>query len=134
MGKLLECSLGLLKHVLMVYCSCRSSKSEGYCSLCYKSVRPEEPAVSIAPARVEPEPVELNQPLEEQPQQLNRSRCYKCNKKVGHLGFECKCKYIFCGNHRYHNEHNCTVDYHHSAKDHLRQNNLPVIAPKMDKI
>ncbi|KAK3220914.1 hypothetical protein Dsin_014884 [Dipteronia sinensis] len=41
----------------------------------------------------------------------SNSRCNKCNKKVGLIGFKCRCGDIFCGKHRYATEHSCTFDY-----------------------
>lgn len=37
-------------------------------------------------------------------------RCFACNKKVGITGFECRCRYIFCGIHRYAEEHDWYAD------------------------
>ena len=40
-------------------------------------------------------------------------KCFICNKKVGLLGFTCKCDKdkLYCSLHRYAEEHNCTFDY-----------------------
>ena len=35
------------------------------------------------------------------PQQINTSRCFSCNKKIGLTGFKCRCSYVFCSEHRY---------------------------------
>lgn len=40
-----------------------------------------------------------------------RSRCNVCNKKVGLLGFECRCGYVFCGFYCYLEEYFCLLDY-----------------------
>jgi hypothetical protein len=45
------------------------------------------------------------------PIQTNKFACWTCNKKVGYLGFKCKCEYIFCGTHRHFSDHNCDFDY-----------------------
>lgn len=45
------------------------------------------------------------------PIQKNKKRCYKCNVKHGVLGFQCKCGYLFCDQHRYPHLHDCTNDY-----------------------
>ncbi len=36
---------------------------------------------------------------------------YGCNKKVGLTGLQCKCGLVFCGLHRYPDEHDCTFDF-----------------------
>lgn len=32
--------------------------------------------------------------------QKDRKRCFDCNKKIGLLGNECRCGYVFCSFHR----------------------------------
>jgi predicted nucleic acid binding AN1-type Zn finger protein len=47
-----------------------------------------------------PEPV--------QPKQADHSKCYKCNKKIGLLGFKCNvCECSYCKNHRLPEDHLC---------------------------
>ena len=48
-------------------------------------------------------------PLERQ--QEKRNVCWTCRKKVGLLGFECRCSYVFCSTHRYSDAHNCDFDH-----------------------
>jgi predicted nucleic acid binding AN1-type Zn finger protein len=45
-------------------------------------------------------------------------RCHSCNKKVGLTGIECRCGSVYCGQHRYPEQHNCTFDF----KAHDRAN------------
>lgn len=69
----------------------------------------------------------------ERPVQQNKSKCWKCGKKVGLLPFECKCRYVFCLIHRNASTHDCDFDY----KEEFRQqnkNNVPVIADKLARI
>ena len=40
-----------------------------------------------------------------------KKRCFVCNKKVGLLGFKCKCDGVFCALHRSENAHNCTFNF-----------------------
>lgn len=47
--------------------------------------------------------------------QKNKKRCFECNKKVGFMGIECRCGFIFCGEHRYADKHACEFD--HKAHD-----------------
>jgi len=60
--------------------------------------------------------------------QVNTSRCWSCNKKIGLTGFQCKCEYFFCGEHRYSDKHECEFDFKARAKDLLTKAN-PTIAP-----
>jgi hypothetical protein len=55
-----------------------------------------------------------------------KSRCPVCKKKLGLLGFECKCERIFCASHRPPEEHACTFDYRAQGKSDLTKS-LPVV-------
>jgi len=87
-------------------------------------------------------PVGAVRPAEETPQeeeppkkvQANTSRCWTCNRKIGLLGFQCKCEYYFCSEHRYSDRHECAFDYKAQGKQLLTKAN-PTIAPaKMDSM
>ncbi|GAV66006.1 zf-AN1 domain-containing protein/zf-A20 domain-containing protein, partial [Cephalotus follicularis] len=41
----------------------------------------------------------------------NINRCQSCKKKVGLIGFQCRCGNLFCKMHRYPKEHSCTFDF-----------------------
>ena len=57
-----------------------------------------------------------------------KQRCNFCNKKTGLVNFTCKCSKVFCSEHRYHDEHNCTYDHKKDRKMFIEKNN-PVIVP-----
>jgi hypothetical protein len=63
-----------------------------------------------------------------------KNRCHLCNKKVGLLGFECKCGGNYCSSHRYNTDHNCAFDYKLAEKNKLIQSNPKIIAEKLTKI
>lgn len=63
------------------------------------------------------------------PIQTNTSRCWTCNKKIGLLGFQCKCDYFFCAGHRASDKHECSFDYKAMGKQQLMQAN-PTITPE----
>ncbi len=46
------------------------------------------------------------------PVQTDKERCWTCNRKLHLSGVECRCGYVFCGKHRYADEHNCTFDHY----------------------
>ncbi|KAA8492983.1 AN1-type zinc finger protein 5 [Porphyridium purpureum] len=66
--------------------------------------------------------------------QKNTGRCWECRKKVGLLGFKCRCDYTYCGEHRYTDKHACDFDYKTLAKQNLEKANPQVVASKLEKI
>ena len=62
------------------------------------------------------------------------NRCLQCKKKVGYLGFECKCDGYFCSTHRYPEEHKCSYDHKTEKINKLRQDNPQIMAEKVRKI
>lgn len=92
------------------------------------SVVPEAEAAQVeALAEVAPQ-------VPDKPTQANRSRCFNCSKKVGLLGFECRCGYVFCSSHRHAGDHSCTFDYAAFDRDRLAKANPMVAASKLDKL
>jgi len=111
--------------------SAPTSKAEDASS----SAQPEPAATSpaiVGAAR----PAEAVEQEDEPPKkvQANTSRCWTCNRKIGLLGFQCKCEYFFCAEHRYSDRHECAFDYKAQGKQQLTKAN-PTIAPsKMEEI
>lgn len=62
------------------------------------------------------------------------SRCHKCNRKVGLLGFVCRCGFAFCGEHRYADAHGCLFDYKAYEREQLKKQNNRVVADKLQKL
>ncbi|KAI3693573.1 hypothetical protein L1987_76520 [Smallanthus sonchifolius] len=62
------------------------------------------------------------------------SRCLSCKKKLGVMGFKCKCGETFCGNHRYPEEHDCEFDFKRSGRDGIAKANPVVKAEKVNRI
>ncbi|CAL8122069.1 unnamed protein product [Prunus armeniaca] len=52
-----------------------------------------------------------------------KNRCESCNRKVGVLGFECRCGGVFCGKHRYPETHSCNLDLKQAGRDVLAKQN-----------
>jgi hypothetical protein len=63
-----------------------------------------------------------------------KNRCAVCNKKVGLLGFECKCGRLLCTSHRQAEEHQCDYDYRSEGKKRLEAANPLVTFPKLGSI
>lgn len=58
-----------------------------------------------------------------------------CKKKLGLLGFLCKCEKNFCSNHRASEVHKCTFDFHEQhKKDLLKYMSTAVRAEKIEVI
>lgn len=62
------------------------------------------------------------------------NRCGSCKKKVGLVGFNCKCGTTFCGSHRYPEEHKCTYDYKVAGKEAIAKANPLVVAEKLQRL
>jgi len=63
-----------------------------------------------------------------------KNRCFSCNKKVGLTGFKCRCENLFCGLHRYSDQHDCTFDYKTEGRAKLEKDNPQVVGSKIRKI
>ena len=55
-----------------------------------------------------------------------KNRCLVCNKKVGLLGFSCKCEGLYCAVHRHAEQHNCSYDF--------KKRGLNILEKKMIKV
>jgi len=93
------------------------------------------PTVDVTDAAATPE-VGMVRPCEEEEEkeppkkvQANTSRCWTCNRKIGLLGFQCKCEYYYCAEHRYSDKHECVFDFKAMGKQQINKAN-PVIAPQ----
>ncbi|KAI5648449.1 hypothetical protein M9H77_34454 [Catharanthus roseus] len=62
------------------------------------------------------------------------NRCSNCRRRVGLTGFKCKCGLIFCGTHRYPENHGCPFDYKSLGREAIAKANPVVKAEKLDKI
>jgi predicted nucleic acid binding AN1-type Zn finger protein len=63
----------------------------------------------------------------------DNDRCFLCRKKVGLLGFECRCGFVFCSGHRHPQDHACAFDFASMDKARLAKSNPKVIPAKMVK-
>lgn len=62
------------------------------------------------------------------------NRCLTCRRRVGLTGFKCRCGLVFCGSHRYPEQHGCTFDYKTVGKDAIAKANPVIKADKLEKI
>jgi len=60
-----------------------------------------------------------------------RKRCKSCNKKIGLLGFQCRCGDVFCGTHRYPEIIACKIDFKKIGREVLIKQNLACVGDKL---
>ena len=117
-----------------------SESTQGFCSICFKSIcnppenlQKKEDILIPTEEKKEGETVKDNRVEDKKssikPVQFDKDNCWKCHKRVGYLGFSCKCGYIFCGLHRHFTEHSCDYDYKSVEREKLMKDN-PLIASK----
>ncbi|CAI0544272.1 unnamed protein product [Linum tenue] len=62
------------------------------------------------------------------------NRCSQCRKRVGLTGFNCRCGMVFCGGHRYPEQHSCGFDFKSMGKEQIAKANPVVKGEKLHKI
>ncbi|XP_057956294.1 zinc finger A20 and AN1 domain-containing stress-associated protein 5-like [Malania oleifera] len=56
------------------------------------------------------------------------NRCSGCNRRIGLMGFRCRCGNLFCSEHRYSDRHDCGFDYKAAGRAAIARDN-PVVRP-----
>ncbi len=128
--------------------------TNGCCSTCHKAMLSQKlegpsttpppvassgsaasaPQTGIEESKKTQEPSRASQVLPAMIVQTDKTRCWKCNVRVGYLGFLCKCEYVYCSKHRFFDDHQCTYDYKKADKTKLAKDNPLVQAEKLDKL
>ncbi|KAJ0987033.1 hypothetical protein J5N97_005389 [Dioscorea zingiberensis] len=62
------------------------------------------------------------------------NRCSGCRRRVGLMGFRCRCGELFCGEHRYSDRHACSFDYKAAARAAIEKENPIVRAAKIVRV
>ena len=112
-----------------------SDERKGMCSVCFKEFKNKETLKEEPKQKESTEEMKstINENIKEtndvvmevpKPVQTNPLACWKCDKKIGYLGFKCKCNYIFCGAHRHFSDHECDFDYKSYDRNKLIKNSL----------
>lgn len=65
------------------------------------------------------------------PEKKKKLRCAMCNKKLGLLGFECKCGKMYCSTHLLAELHNCTHNYKEEQCEKLEKRLIKVVNQKV---
>ncbi|KAG8047376.1 hypothetical protein GUJ93_ZPchr0008g13990 [Zizania palustris] len=61
------------------------------------------------------------------------NRCMACRKKVGLVGFDCRCGGTFCSLHRFPDKHICGYDFKKKDIEKLEKENPVIMASKISK-
>jgi hypothetical protein len=111
-----------------------SKTTRGMCSKCYREElereekREEEKRIEVLKMQ-EKKTREILEPEEEQE---DKTKCWRCTKKIGLLGVQCRCGYFFCTEHRYAESHSCEYDYKSNERRKLKKQNPVVTATKLN--
>ncbi|XP_026150075.1 AN1-type zinc finger protein 6 isoform X2 [Mastacembelus armatus] len=111
----------------------RNGTSMKRCTNKSKKRKVEDSYENIDVKRASQADVTVCTPVETQ-RKAKRSRCFTCRKKVGLIGFDCRCGNVFCSMHRYSDVHKCTFDYKADAAEKIRKQNPVIIGEKIQKI
>lgn len=77
----------------------------------------------------------ITEPAVAAPQQQQQpNRCLTCRKRVGLMGFKCRCGMVFCGMHRYPEQHGCEFDFKSLGKEQIAKANPVIKGEKLQKI
>ena len=114
------------------------------CSKCFKSAQPIKTKTLSATVKPAEEVIQDIQPtltvVEEKPAEDNKKeqhdskKCMICPKKVGSLGWKCKCGSTYCKNHRLPEDHACIYDFKEEGAKKLKKENPIVVASKLVRI
>ena len=112
-----------------------SPDQDDMCSKCYKEARQkkrEEAAIAKEAEKANKEEEEPEQEIVVE--QTDFEHCWVCSKRVGLLGFSCRCGYKFCGLHRYAEQHDCQVDFKKTDRKKLHVLNPKIENEKLKRI
>ncbi|KAF8779061.1 hypothetical protein HU200_003026 [Digitaria exilis] len=120
-----------------------SPATKNMCSSCYRDFLKKahagpavaEKQIEVVAASPQPAAPEISAATTSTaPAAKAANRCASCNKKVGLLGFGCRCGGTFCSVHRYAEKHSCNFDFKTADREQIAKKNPLVVAPKINKI
>jgi hypothetical protein len=113
-----------------------SERFGGICSVCHEKKMKNQPKAykkKLHMAMVKLSAVHRFK-MADRLKQKHKNRCWTCSRKIGITGIECRCGYIFCGQHRYAYMHDCTFDHKGLHKNKLRKDNKQIVKSKFDRV
>uniref|UniRef100_A0A1J3DRB2 Zinc finger A20 and AN1 domain-containing stress-associated protein 7 n=1 Tax=Noccaea caerulescens TaxID=107243 RepID=A0A1J3DRB2_NOCCA len=96
--------------------------------------KPASSVETVVVVTAEPSSVPVPDDAEPSKPARPTNRCLSCNKKVGVMGFNCKCGSTFCGSHRYPEKHECSFDFKEVGRDAIAKANPVIKADKVQRI
>ncbi|KAK4482408.1 hypothetical protein RD792_009563 [Penstemon davidsonii] len=88
---------------------------------------------SSASSPEKPDPMENRTSLK-RPREVTRCSGSGCRKRIGLMGFRCRCGDMFCSEHRYSDRHDCSYDYKAAGREAIERENPVVRAAKLLKV
>ncbi|KAG6415641.1 hypothetical protein SASPL_123054 [Salvia splendens] len=99
-----------------------TAENKGLCSQCYKRhLLTAATAHKVAITEIGGALTSLK--TDESEPAAERSRCSVCKKRLGMLGFTCRCGAGFCSVHRLPEAHGCGVDFKEAGKIAIQKQN-----------
>ncbi|PHU05616.1 Zinc finger A20 and AN1 domain-containing stress-associated protein 8 [Capsicum chinense] len=92
----------------------------------------DESELALAGAAVAP--ADLASQISQVKSKEGLKKCTACRKRVGLMGFSCKCGDLFCADHHYSDKHNCPFDYRNAGQNAIAKANPIIVAEKLIKI
>ncbi|KAJ9174956.1 hypothetical protein P3X46_013549 [Hevea brasiliensis] len=105
------------------------------CSKCYKEYQKQEHAIKVVTSSISQPSLAaetvVDSSIDEAASTSTKNRCTSCNKRLGLMGFNCRCGNVYCRSHRYPEAHACTVDYKGLGRQLLIKQNPLLKADKL---
>ncbi|KAF8109843.1 hypothetical protein N665_0090s0025 [Sinapis alba] len=107
------------------------------CSKCYHDLKITQEASIVKSLNLKPKTSfesvlasSSSTNIEMIPQNTAKTRC---NRKVGFMGFKCKCGNTFCSDHRYPENHECEFDFRVEVRDAIGKANPLLKGEKVER-
>ncbi|RVW65205.1 Zinc finger A20 and AN1 domain-containing stress-associated protein 1 [Vitis vinifera] len=99
------------------------------CSKCYRDFLKEEEESTKVKVMSMKKAIRPRKTINGDSSTKKSEKCEMCKKKVGIIGFKCRCGSMFCGKHRLPEKHECNFDYKAMGREILMKQN-PTLKPE----